>query len=182
MLDKLLATAVSNAKLVVAGAIGAALVAGGGAVAVTQVASTSDTPPAAAADHPSDHAALKGDNRSDTATAGIELPKTPDTEDTDGDQGAQGVHGACVSAEAHNDSTEGRDHGKAVSAAAKTCPKGDDTAAANTAKADTDDADEASNDADEDAADDSDEAKPVRPAKPAKGDHGRSSEHEPSDD
>ena len=156
MLDTLLSTAVSNAKLVVAGAIGAALVAGGGAVAVTQVASTS---------HPSsnanEHATLQGDNRSDTATAQIELPKPEKSPKSDeaGD-GAQGVHGACVSAVAQDKSTEGRMHGKAVSEAAHSCPKGDNAAD------------------DSDADDDADDA--AKPAKPAKGEHGRSGEHKPS--
>jgi hypothetical protein len=174
MLDKLLSTAVSNAKLVVAGAIGAALVAGGGAVAVTQVASSSDAS-TAASEHANEHATLKGDNRSDTATAGIDLPKpskSPKAED--GDEGAQGVHGACVSAVAQDKSTVGRDHGKAVSEAAHSCPKGgeDATGAATTADADESD----------DDADDGDEARPSKAPKPAKGERGRSSEHKPGND
>lgn len=180
MLDKLLSTAVSNAKLVVAGAIGAALVAGGGAVAVTQVASTSDTPQAVS-EHADEHAALKGESRSDTATAGIDLPKpskSPKAE-KDGD-GAQGVHGACVSAVAHDKSTVGRAHGKAVSEAAQSCPKGGDDANEAGASS-TDDAEEADDADNEDSGQDSDEARPSKSAKPAK-EHGKSGAHKPSKD
>ena len=65
----------------------------------------------------------------------------------------------------------GRDHGKAVSEAAHTCPKGGDDAA----EASTSDG----ADTDADANDDSDSG---RPAKPAKGEHGRSAQHKPSSD
>ena len=172
MLDKLLTTVATNAKLVVAGAIGAALVAGGGAVAVTQVASTTDAS-SAASEHANEHAALKGDNRSDTATAQIAVPKP--SHSADAEDGAQGVHGACVSAVAKDDSTVGRDHGKAVSAAAKSCPKGDEAAdASDTAEAPDSDATETETDGDGDSG--------VKPTKPAKGEHGRSAEHKPSKD
>lgn len=170
MLDKLLSTAVSNAKLVVAGAIGAALVAGGGAVAVTQVASSTDTQPSVS-ENANEHAALQGDNRSDTATAQIALPK-PSKSPKAETEGAQGVHGACVSAVAQDKTTVGRDHGKAVSEAAHTCPKGDD-ADSDAADSDAADSDEADDDADDDA---------TKPAKPAKGERGRSADHKPSSD
>lgn len=44
---------------------------------------------------------------------------------TAGAEGAQGVHGACVSAVARSDAVGGKNdnHGGAVSAAAKSCPK-----------------------------------------------------------
>jgi hypothetical protein len=125
MLDKLLSVVATNAKLVVAGAIGAALVAGGGAVAVTQVASSSDATPTATIPV---GGAAGAEHRSATATAGIAVPnapKAPKSTDANETDGAQGVHGACVSAVAKAspaaDAQPG-DHGKLVSAAAKSCP------------------------------------------------------------
>jgi hypothetical protein len=164
MLDKLLSVATTNAKLALAAAAGAAHGAGGAAVAITPVSSdtattTTVTGPVKGGEHASD---TGREHRSDTATATISpKPSKSPKADSEGD-GAQGVHGACVSAVAQDKSTEGRDHGKAVSEAAHNCPKGDDAAG-----------DAADTDADDDSA---------KPAKPAKGEHGRSAEHKPSSD
>ena len=122
MLDKILSVVASNAKLVVAGAIGAALVAGGSAVAISNVSDNSTTAPSVSS-HASDQGALasaaKGDNRSDTATANIppKPPKPPKPAGT-----PKGCHGALVSAAAHG-TTHGRAHGAAVKLAAhdKSC-------------------------------------------------------------
>ncbi len=54
---------------------------------------------------------------------------------------AQGLHGACVSAVARDKSTVGRDHGAAVSKAARSCPKGPEGAAAETDGVDKPEAD-----------------------------------------
>ncbi|MBK5305321.1 MAG: hypothetical protein JJD92_01390 [Frankiaceae bacterium] len=164
MLDKLLSVTVQNAKLALAAVAGAALVAGGSAVAITQV---SDSGPVKGGENLS---VTGAENRSDTATATI-TPKSPKPSkspkaEADADsEGGQGVHGACVSAVAHDKSLEGREHGKAVSAAAHSCPKGGDEA----------DATEAA-EADEDADEDADEAEAPRAPKPekSKGNRGKS--------
>jgi hypothetical protein len=169
MLDKLLATAANNAKLALAAAAGAALVAGGSAVAFQQVADSTATDTAAVSTSASPDALLSS-SVSDTSTATI--PPKPSKSPKAESGGAQGVHGACVSAVARDKTTVGRDHGKAVSEAAHSCPKGGDDAEADTDAADTD--------ADDDDADD--EAKPAKPAKPAKGERGRSAQHKPSSD
>src|SRR3954464_6299782 len=102
MLDKLLATAANNAKLAIAAAAGAALVAGGSAVAFQQVAdSTASDPAVVVSASPSVDPTVTP--VSDTSTATIPTPTpspsaSPDAEDG----GAQGVHGACVSAVAHD--------------------------------------------------------------------------------
>ena len=116
MLDKLLSAAASNAKLALAAAAGAALVAGGSAAVVVQNVADSSTAP---------NASETGvENRSATATASIgkTKPATPTADITPG-----GAHGACVSFVAKDkDAAVDGNHGKAVSAAAKTCPKGGD--------------------------------------------------------
>lgn len=123
MLDKLLSVVATNAKLVVAGAVGAALVAGGGAVAIQQV---SDSTPSSVSTEVrgGDPLGTGAENRSDTATANIapKPPKPPKTDDGDPADGAKDNHGACVSAAAHAavpaDAAPNA-RGKAVSAIAK---------------------------------------------------------------
>src|SRR3954454_3513887 len=106
MLDKLLATAANNAKLAIAAAAGAALVAGGSAVAFQQVSdeTTSVTAPVKGGEHASETGV---ESRSDTATATI-APKpsrSPEPTQSPKADGEQGVHGACVSAVAQDKST-----------------------------------------------------------------------------
>ena len=132
MLDKLLSTAASNVKLVLAATAGAALVAGGSAVAISNVADSGTVAPSSAAnEHISDQGLA---SRSDTATVGIS-PKPSHSPKADSEHGSSGNnHGACVSAIAKAspspDASPG-DHGKLVSAAAKSdCGK---TAGATTA-------------------------------------------------
>lgn len=117
MLNKLLTIAAQNAKLALAGVAGAALVAGGSAVAISNVSETTTTPDAgvtqtlAAPDSTTVETVTTSPSDTATATA------TP------------GIHGACVSAVARTkvEGETGREHGKRVSEAAKTCPKGDDS-------------------------------------------------------
>jgi hypothetical protein len=124
VLEKLLSTATTNAKLVLAATAGAALVAGGSAVAISNVADSSTPSAAAAVDpHASDQdktaSAAQGDNRSDTATATIGSHKpAPVTGSTD----KPANHGACVSAAARTKPAAGAapsTHGKTVSAVAQ---------------------------------------------------------------
>jgi hypothetical protein len=129
MLDKLLSAAATNAKLAIAAVAGAALVASGGAVAISNVADSSP-----ASEHASEQgraaSLLNNGNRSDTATATIS-PK-PSKSPKVKNEGEQGVHGACVSAVARDkNAVIDGSHGKAVSAAAKNCPKGSDEAKAS---------------------------------------------------
>lgn len=147
MLDKLLSVVATNAKLVVAGAVGAALVAGGGAVAIQQV---SDSTPSSV----TTELGTGDEHRSDTATAKIATkpPKPPKTDDGDTDGGAKDNHGACVSAAAHAAVQAGSDsnaHGKAVSLVAKSdCGK-----TSHDAKADSDsEVTEQENEADDEVA------------------------------
>ena len=130
MLDKLLNTAVANAKLALAAAAGAALVAGGSAVAITNVADSkpSDVPRASA---------TGVENRSATSTATIKPPKD-DTAEQPGVR--KDNHGKCVSeavAKAKAGLAAGAEQGPAVSAAARSCPKpGKGAATAEEKKAD----------------------------------------------
>ena len=128
MLDKLLSAAATNAKLALAAAAGAALVAGGSAAVVVQ--NVADSTGAS-------NASETGvENRSATATASIGKPK-PATGTADITPG--GVHGACVSFVAKDKDAEvDGNHGKAVSEAAKTCPKNNEDAGAATESEDAD--------------------------------------------
>ncbi|MCA1721754.1 MAG: hypothetical protein LC779_11860 [Actinobacteria bacterium] len=105
MLDKLLSAAATNVKLVLAAAAGAALVAGGSAVAISNVAD-SDTPTGTTSSQNlrgTDHASEQGKaNRSDTATVGITLPAPKPAEgDKPDEPKTEASHGACVSAAVH---------------------------------------------------------------------------------
>jgi hypothetical protein len=167
VLDKLLAAAATNAKLVIAAAAGAALVAGGGAVAITNVA---DSAPAGsvseqASERGAAASAAKGDNRSDTATAGIKPPKTDDDAPDAEPKDKADNHGACVSEAAHTTTATGRARGEAISTIAKSdCGKdakaGDDEKTKPTKPAGDDtDADDQDDDAEDDESDaDEDEA------------------------
>ena len=117
MLDKLLSAATTNAKLVLAAAAGAALVAGGGAVAITSVSDSGASEQGLSASE------LQGENRSDTATAKIAVPKpskSPKADKVEGER--KDNHGACVSAVAKATPAADADpnaHGKLVSETAK---------------------------------------------------------------
>lgn len=128
MLDNLMTLAVAKAKAVglVAGTamVTTALV-GGGAVAMTVVSNDkAQEASASAADLRAAGEATGEESRSDTATAGIELPETPETPEEDGTDGC-GDEVSAV-AEAKTDETSGRDHGAAVSAAAQACNGADE--------------------------------------------------------
>ena len=171
MLDKLLATATNNAKLALAAIAGAALVAGGSAVAFQQVSDDTSATPNVTVSQQDTAAGQGAEHRSDTATAHINLPKpskSPKPTKSPSADGAQGVHGACVSAVAQDKSTVGRDHGKAVSEAAHSCPKGGDDATETDANT--------SADANENENDGSDDANEVETPKSAS-EHGKSASH-----
>ena len=120
MLDKLLTTVAANAKLALAAAAGAALVAGGSAVAISNVADSGTAPTAptsAANEHISDQGLA---SRSDTATVGISPKPSHSPKADNGNAGHN--HGACVSAVAKASpaaNAQPGDHGSLVSAAAK---------------------------------------------------------------
>ena len=174
----MLATLVNNAKLALAAAAGAALVAGGSAVAITNVADSGSAP--------NEASTLQGDNRSDTATATI-ASKSPKPEKSakadkpEGETPKTDNHGTCVSTKVHaaQDATPaGKERGKAVSAAAKSCPKpakADKPASTEVEDADgaddaaeTEDADEAKSDAGKSGADHASET-----GKTKRGGHGK---------
>lgn len=119
MLAKLVTVLTHNAKLALAAVAGAAVVAGGSAVAIQQVANstptttTTVTAPVKGGEHASDRGV---EQRSDTATAGIK-PNPGKHGKPDKVKGC--THGAAVSAAAHDPSTQGREHGKAVSTVAR---------------------------------------------------------------
>ena len=121
MLDKLLTIATGHAKLALAAAAGAALVAGGSAVAIQQVSDSSTststvTTPVKGGEHASDQGE---EQRSDTATATISPKPSHSPEESEAPEPSESpkscTHGAAVSAAAHDRSTHGREHGKAVS-------------------------------------------------------------------
>ncbi|MEO6204163.1 MAG: hypothetical protein ABIO67_02095 [Mycobacteriales bacterium] len=119
MLSKLLTIAAQNAKLALAGVAGAALVAGGSAVAISNV---SDNTEATTADT-SVAQPLAAPNSTSVETV------TTSPSDTGTVTASPRNHGACVSAVARTkvEGETGREHGKRVSEAAKTCLKGDDS-------------------------------------------------------
>lgn len=125
MLDNLMTLAVAKAKAVglVAGtALVTTALVGGGAVAMTVVSNekAQEAPVAAASAIDLQAAGEGGESRSDTATANIDRKGEDRGERRDGE--GQGC-GEAVSAvaEAETDETSGRDHGAAVSAAARDC-------------------------------------------------------------
>lgn len=169
MLDKVLTALATNAKLAIAATAGAALVAGGSAVAVTQVADSTPTAPTSTVSAPlaaaGDDANEAAEHRSDTSTATIEPKPTKSPKPTKAPKTKDCNHGKAVSAAAHDKSKHGRDHGKAVSAVAQdksACVKSTDGASesdatqaprpAKTAKAD--DGDQHETDADQRGSDD----------------------------
>lgn len=129
MLDRALSVITSNAKVALAVAA-TVVVTGGSTVAVTTVGSSTNAPdrPAVSQEHePAEQSTLKGDNRSDKGAEKSAGKGADQAANTPGEESEpQGVHGACVSAVAKDDSTEGREHGEAVSAAAKACPQNKD--------------------------------------------------------
>lgn len=122
MFDKLLTIAASNAKLAVAGAVGAALVAGGSAVTIAQVSHSGPaTSASSTADKTGDDPA--GALKDATATEPAEPVEAAESDShTVGID--VGVHGACVKLAATAAPVAGTSHGSLVSAAAKTCPTG----------------------------------------------------------
>ena len=125
MLDKLLTVATGHAKLALAAVAGAALVAGGSAVAIQQVSdSTTSTNTVTTPVKGGEHASEQGeDQRSDTATATISPKPKHSPEESESPEPSESPkacnHGAAVSAAAHDQSTQGREHGKAVSKVAR---------------------------------------------------------------
>lgn len=139
MLDRALSVLTSHAKVGLA-VVATVLVTGGSTVAVTTVASSkaADRPAVSEEHEPAEQSTLKGDNRSETGaekSAGKGADPAPDAPEAGEENEPQGVHGACVSAVARDDSTEGREHGEAVSAAAKSCPQNKDAEDGETAPA-----------------------------------------------
>jgi hypothetical protein len=139
VLDKLLSAATTNVKLVLAAAAGAALVAGGSAVAINSVSDSSGVN-----EHTSEQglsaAALQGENRSDTATARIGSPKPSKSPKADGEHPDN--PGACVSAVAKTTpaaEAAPNAHGKLVSETAKSdCGKTDGSTTAETQQSSAD--------------------------------------------
>jgi hypothetical protein len=130
VLDKVLTAAATNVKLALAAVAGAALVAGGSAVAISNVADTSSPATASqasrqdAADaHGSDDSTAKGASRSDTATATLAhhhaTPSDTPTAGTHPKRSKAGNHGACVSAAAHATTATGRARGQGIATIAK---------------------------------------------------------------
>jgi len=161
VLEKLLSLAAANAKLAIAAAAGAALVAGGSAVAIQNVASSGSETVTVA-----DNASERGEeSRSDTATAKINLPKPTKSPRADKDKADN--HGRCVSEAAHlkPEGETGREHGERVSLVAKSdCGKDEATRSQRSADSDdnaaeaAEEAAEKAREAREDAAQDQREA------------------------
>lgn len=175
---------VNNAKLALAAVAGAALVAGGSAVAITTVG---DEAPAAAgspsARQDAQHISDAGEkNRAATATAGITLPAPKPVEQPKSDDATKSHGCSEVVHAAQAKTAPGKARGAAVSAAAKACPKPAHEDATST----SDDA----ADTDEDAEDDADEqrgesAEHATSGKGKKGEHastGRSSDDDEAAD
>ena len=127
MTNKLLAIAAQNAKLALAVIAGAALVAGGSTVAVTNVSdSTEHAPDASVTQTVAAPAAGEVEVVETASSASPTAGLTPSPRANN--------HGACVSAVARTKvaGETGREHGKRVSAAAKSCPKGGEDTAVET--------------------------------------------------
>ena len=170
MLDNLMTLALAKAKAVglVAGTamVTTALV-GGGAVAMTVVSNEKAQEVSSSAIDL--NAAAQGEqNRSDTATAVIEnKPEAPDRGD-DESNGCGATISALASAKA--DGTSGRDHGRAVSAAAQACHEGDERGSSEQAEANRP---ELPQQAQDKGAQRSADARGERPAKPAQAERGQ---------